>query len=204
MWSVNLCWEKCMRTLKSWYKSRGLCAQCPKFFNIDFLKYVNGKTTHYEMKNDAKKRKPVCMAVDPEWTWNLDLRVCKEEWAWQTLMLECWTFPRKAYLISVCLLGNLCPDSLCEWHPTPVLLPGKIPWTEEPSGLQSMGSLRVRHDWATSVSLFTFMHWRRKWQSTPVFLPGESQGRGSWWAAVYGDAQSWTRLTRLSSSSSLC
>ena len=45
--------------------------------------------------------------------------------------------------------------------------------------LQSMGSLTVRHDWATSLSLFTFMHWRRKWQPTPVFLPGESQGRGS-------------------------
>ena len=55
----------------------------------------------------------------------------------------------------------------------------KIPWTEEPGKLRSMGSLRVRHDWATSFSLFTFMHWRRKWQPTPVFLPGESQGRGS-------------------------
>ena len=55
----------------------------------------------------------------------------------------------------------------------------KIPWTEEPGGLQSMGSLRVGHDWATSLSLFTFMHWRRKWQPTPVFLPGESRGRGS-------------------------
>ena len=52
----------------------------------------------------------------------------------------------------------------------------KIPWTEEPGGLQSMGSLRVRHDRVTSLSLLTFMHWRRKWQSTPVFLPGESQG----------------------------
>ena len=78
----------------------------------------------------------------------------------------------------------------------------KIPWTEEPGGLQSMGSLRVGHDWATSPSLFTFMHWRRKWQPTPVFLPGESQGRGAWWAAVYGVAQSQTRLKRLSSSSS--
>ena len=39
--------------------------------------------------------------------------------------------------------------------------------------------LRVGHDWATSLSLFTFMHWRRKWQPTPVFLPGESQGLGS-------------------------
>ena len=55
----------------------------------------------------------------------------------------------------------------------------KIPWTEELGRLQSMGSLRVGHDWATSLSLFTFMHWRRKWQPTPVFLPGESQGWGS-------------------------
>ena len=55
----------------------------------------------------------------------------------------------------------------------------KIPWREEPGRLQSMGLLRVGHDWATSLSLFTFMHWRRKWQPTPVFLPGESQGRGS-------------------------
>ena len=94
------------------------------------------------------------------------------------------------------------------------------------------------------------MHWRRKWQPTTLFLPGESQGqgslvgcrlwgrtesdmterlhfqfslscigegngnplhcsclenprdRGAWWAAVYGVAQSRTRLKRLSSSSS--
>ena len=55
----------------------------------------------------------------------------------------------------------------------------KIPWTEEPGRLQSMGSLRVGHNLATSLSLFTFTHWRRKWQPTPVFLPGESQGRGN-------------------------
>ena len=55
----------------------------------------------------------------------------------------------------------------------------KIPRMEEPGRLQSMGSRRVRHEWATSFSLFTFMHWRRKWQPTPVFLPGESQGQGS-------------------------
>ena len=58
-------------------------------------------------------------------------------------------------------------------------LPWKIPWTEEPGRLQSMGSQRVGHDWATSLWLFTFMHWRRKWQPTPVFLPGESQGQRS-------------------------
>ena len=53
----------------------------------------------------------------------------------------------------------------------------EIPWTEESSRLQSMGSLRVGHNWVTS--LFTFMHQRRKWQPTPVFFPRESQGRGS-------------------------
>ena len=62
-------------------------------------------------------------------------------------------------------------------HSSP--LAWKIPWVEEPGRLQSMGSHRVGYDWATSLSLFTFMHWRRKWQPTPVFLPGESQGRGS-------------------------
>ena len=58
----------------------------------------------------------------------------------------------------------------------------KIPWMEEPGRLQSMGSRRVGHNWATSLSLFTFMHWRRKWQPTPVFLPGESQG----WRSLVG------------------
>ena len=53
------------------------------------------------------------------------------------------------------------------------------PRTEEPGRLQSMELWRVGHDWATSLSLFTFMLWRRKWQPTPVFLPGESQGRRS-------------------------
>ena len=53
---------------------------------------------------------------------------------------------------------------------------------EEPGMLQSMASLRLRHDWATSLSLFTFIHWRMKWQPTPVFLPGESQG----WRSLVG------------------
>ena len=77
----------------------------------------------------------------------------------------------------------------------------QIPWMEDPGGL-SMGSLGVGHDWVTSLSLSTFMHWRSKWQPTRVFLPGESQGWGAWWAAVYGVAQSWTRLKRLRNSSS--
>ena len=55
----------------------------------------------------------------------------------------------------------------------------KIPWMEKSGGLQFMGLQRVGHDWVTSLSLFTFMYWRRKWQPTLVFLLGESQGQGS-------------------------
>ena len=90
-----------------------------------------------------------------------------------------------------------------QWQPNSSTLAWKIPWTEKPGGLQSMGSLRVGHDWVTSLSLFTFLHWRRKWQPTPVFLPGEPQARGASWADIYGVTQSQTRLKWLSSSSSI-
>ena len=53
----------------------------------------------------------------------------------------------------------------------PVVMYGCESWTVKKA--------ECRHDWATSLSLFTFMHWRRKWQLTAAFLPGESQGRGS-------------------------
>ena len=93
-----------------------------------------------------------------------------------------------------CLLSQLNCKSLGVWDhtlccfcilsekamaPHSSTLAWKTPWTEEPGGLQSMGSLRVRDDWATSLSLFSFTHWRRKWQPTPVILPRESQGRRS-------------------------
>ena len=55
----------------------------------------------------------------------------------------------------------------------------KIPWMRSLVGCKSMGSRRGGQDWATPLSLFAFMHWGRKWQATPVFLPGESQGQGS-------------------------
>ena len=71
----------------------------------------------------------------------------------------------------------ICPEKATAPHSS--TLTWKIPWTEEPGRLQSMGSLGVGHDWATSLSLFTFMHWRRKWQPTPVFLPREFQGQRS-------------------------
>ena len=73
-------------------------------------------------------------------------------------------------------------------------------WWRGWGGLQCMGSLGVGHDCTTSLYFFTFMHCRRKWQPTPVFLPGESQGQGAWWAAICWVAQSRTWLKRLSSS----
>ena len=82
-----------------------------------------------------------------------------------------WTSREVANNFLISLLTAVAPHSS-----TPAW---KIPWMEEPGGLQSMRLRRVRHDWATSLSLFAFMHWRRKWQPTPVFLPRESQGRGS-------------------------
>ena len=107
----------------------------------------------------------------------------------------CLPFPfNYIYLIHFSTFGI---NNLLATHSS--TLAWKIPWTEGPGRLQSMGTLGVRHDWETSLSLFTFMHWRRKWQPTPVFLPGESQGWGAWWAAVYGVTQSQTRLKQLSS-----
>ena len=78
----------------------------------------------------------------------------------------------------------------------------KIPWLQDPGRLQSMESPRVGHDWATSLSLFTFLHWRRKWQPTPVFLPGESQGREilvgfRLWGCTESDTTEVTYLTLL-------
>ena len=73
----------------------------------------------------------------------------------------------------------------------------KIPWVDEPGRWQSMGSLKIGHHWATSLSLFTFLHWRRKWVCSCLENPRDG---GAWWAAVYGVAQSWTRLKWLSSS----
>ena len=82
------------------------------------------------------------------------------------------------------------------------ILAWKIPWTEEPGGLQSMGSLRVGHDWATSLSLFTFMHWRRNGSPLQCSCLESPRDGGAWCAAIYGVTQSRTRLKRLSSSSS--
>ena len=67
----------------------------------------------------------------------------------------------------------------------------KIPWTEEPGGLQSMGSLRVRHDFT-----FTFhFHALEKEMATHSWSCLENpRDGGAWWAAIYGVAWSQTQL----------
>ena len=79
----------------------------------------------------------------------------------------------------------------------------KIPWMGVPGRLRSMGSRRVGRDWATSLSLFIFMHWRRKWQPLQCSRLENPRDGGAWWAAIYGVTQSRTRLKWLSSSSKL-
>ena len=75
----------------------------------------------------------------------------------------------------------------------------KIPWTEEPGRLQSMGSLRIGHDWETSLSLSCIGDGNgNPLQCSCLENPGAAE---PWWAAVYGVAQGRTRLKRLSSSS---
>ena len=72
----------------------------------------------------------------------------------------------------------------------------KIPWMEESGRLQSMGSLRVRHDWAFHFSLSCI----GEGNDNPLqcsCLENPRDG-GAWWAAVYGVTQGWTRLKRLS------
>ena len=82
-------------------------------------------------------------------------------------------------IIIFILLSDKVKEAEKAMAPHSSTLAWKIPWMEELGGLQSMGLLGVEHNRATSISLFTFMHWRRKWQPTPVFLPGESQGWGN-------------------------
>ena len=91
--------------------------------------------------------------------------------------MSCAQVGRTAPAFQIRGLPAVCGGEAMAAHSS--ALAWKIPRTEEPGRLQSLGWRRVRHDWATSLSLFTFTHWRRKWQPTPVFLPGESQGRRS-------------------------
>ena len=145
--------------------------------------------------------------------------VCVLAWAAIQNTIGCMVYKQQKYIPhssgGLCLRSSsrfaispvsfwrtLIPSSEKAMAPHSSTLAWKIPWTEESGRQQSMGLLRVRHDRATSLSLFTFTRWRRKCQPTPLFLPGESQGWGSLMGCRHGVAQSRTRLKWLSSSSS--
>ena len=124
--------------------------------------------------------------------------VCKGSFKWDFRKWFSETHSEAKHKLNSMDVYTSSPEKAIAPHSS--TLAWKTPWMEESGGLQSIGWRRIRHNWATSLSLFTFMHWRRKWQPTPVFLPGESQGQGSLVGAVYGVTQSQTRLKRLSSS----
>ena len=98
------------------------------------------------------------------------------------------------------IFNDFCAISLEKaMAPHSSTLAWKIPWAEEPGKPQSMGSLRVGYDWATSLSCI------EEGNGNPLqcsCLQNPRDG-GAWWAAVYGVAQSRTRLKRLSSSSAI-
>ena len=102
----------------------------------------------------------------------------------------------------ICCFGKLSMENLEKaTAPYSSTLAWEIPWTEEPGMLQSMGSWRVRHSWATSLSLFTFMHFLRNDNPLQCSCLENPRDRGAWCSAVCGVTQSRTRLKRLSSSS---
>ena len=113
----------------------------------------------------------------------------------------------KTFLTSNTHLKALCspkPSLEKAMAPHSSTLAWKIPWMEEPGRLQSMGLLGVGHDWETSLSLFTLMHWKGNGNPLQCSCLENPRDGDAWWAAICGVAQSWTRLKWLSSSSTKC
>ena len=96
----------------------------------------------------------------------------------------------------------LAPQAEKAMAPHSSTLAWKIPWTEGPGGLQSMGLLGVGHDWATSLYFSLSCTGEGNGNPLQCSCLENPRDRGAWWAAVYGVEESQTRLKRLSSSSS--
>jgi len=131
------------------------------------------KTQHSQNKEMNKSKKN----SNPSFKKVKDRQPCP--WApslagWLSIHRKCYWQKRKEKFLEITVwLGKLWRR---QWHPTPVLLPGKSmdggAWWAAVHGV-------AKSPTRLSDFTFTFMHWRRKWQPTPVFLPGESRGRGS-------------------------
>ena len=165
------------KTLEISYVTRPMGTFCYTIWSVVIISWIAPKVLKWKDNNPFQLQLSWCSKGD-SWKdpkdWVLMLQKAtkwSEDWNLQSLLYQPSGRQRGLWLTqSPVGEGNGTPLQYFAW---------KIPWTEEPSKLQSMGLLRVGHDWVTSLSLFTFMHWRRKWQPIPVFLPGESQGRGS-------------------------
>ena len=163
----SLCRSFALETLLDWGRKRLELGWWPKRSGV----VLQSKDA---LGNNFWSSRPPCHSPLPWRPWTKQSQV-----GWAFTISEYFLYSTDIHEGHLC---HLLPTSL---HLCCLPLPGssplawKIPWMEERGGLQSMGSLRVGHNWVTSLSIFTFMHWRRKWQPTPVFLPGESQGRGS-------------------------
>ena len=107
---------------------------------------------------------------------------------------KCWWGCREKGTLVYCLEKAMAPHSST--------LAWKIPWMEEPGRLQSIGSLRVGHDWETSLSLFLPCLGEGNGNPLQCSCLENPRDGGAWWAAVCGVTQSRTRLKQLSSSSS--
>ena len=133
--------------------------------------------------------------------------LCGCVWDFSSFILlsqDCFSYLGSSVLpYCVSIAAAVLPYRRQQWQPTPVLLPRN---SHGPNSLvrvfESMGSRRIWHDWEISLSLFTFLHWRRHANPLQCSWLENLRDRGAWWAAIYGVSQSWTWLKQLSSSSS--
>ena len=149
------------------------------YSKIQWLQQTN--TTEYMFVRGTCVSVCVCVSVSVGVAWLCVKAVFMRKWnGWLNVvsMYAC------CVCTCICVWVLNIPEKAMATHSS--TLAWKIPWMEEPGGLQSMGSLRVGHNWVTSLSLFTFMHWRRQWHPTPVLLPGKSHG----WRSLVG-CSSW-------------
>ena len=117
---------------------------------------------------------------------------------------EIWVGSIQSNLLRIVLLLSSSKPRRRQWHLTPVLLPGKSHGRRSLVGCSLMGSLRVGHNWATSLWLKFSLSCNGEGNGNPLqcsCLENPRDG-GAWWAAIYGVAQSRTRLKWLSSGSS--